>query len=200
MINPKHSTAYMLFNYKYDFSVPAMFFYTEGYLANVGVVSTGDRAQDRELMKEPVHTRDCIWEMAKFHADDVPVRLRDPQKAVEIYEIITMHLDAWAHALTYEHNMQLPPAEDFERLDAFAHSIYEIARRYKPSIAQKVTLATRLNSLSRKFGRGPETPQSNKPATRKIEHHRPRFERLDELLAHRQGVNTRGNRKHNPGQ
>lgn len=195
MINPKHSSAYMLFHYKYDFSVPAMHFYTDGYLANVGVVSTGDKAQDRELMKEPIHTRDTIWVMAQYHNRDVFPRLRNPKDAVEIYEIISMHLDAWVNALTFEHNMKLPDATDFEMLDAFAASIFEMARRYKPNLATKVTLATRLNRLTRKFGRTAEQEQATAKPKRVIEQYRSRFDRIDDLLAQRQqGVGNRGNR------
>lgn len=192
MINPKHTTAYMLFNYKFNFHIAALHFYPQAYLDHVGSLSTGDKKQDRELMKEPVFTRDTIVVMAQHHANDVPVYLDNPRDAVEIYEIIRMHLDKWTEVLKYEHNLDLPPVEDFEILDEFAASIYEIGRRFKPDLRTRVSLSSRLSKLRGGIGRTVERTQ--KGQGRVITHHASRFDKIDDLYAQRIGEINRGTR------
>lgn len=187
MINPKHTSAYMLFNYKFDFRIPAMHFYSQAYLDFVGVVSTGDKGQDRELMKEPIYTRDTIVVMATHFGNDVPVTLCKPKDAVEIYEIIRMHLDAWTEALKYQHNLNPPPVEEFEVLDEFAASIFEIARRFKPEVKTRVSLHSRLAGLRRMMPRRTEADEKPREKKHVVPEHARRFDVIDDLYAQRIG-------------
>lgn len=146
-MSEEHSTAYKLTMYQFNYSIPGIHFYSQEYLDTVGILSTGDKKMDVELMKTRIDTRGSVLAIALHHAADHSVMIQNPQDAVQMYEIANQHLLNWKNALARESNLPDVPIEDLEALEEFATSIYQIARRYKPEIREKVSIATRMRGL-----------------------------------------------------
>lgn len=187
----EHSAAYKIFHYKYNFSIPGIHFYSQEYLDTVGMVSTGNKADDKELMKRPINTRGTVMEIAQHFADDHPVTLENGRDAVAMYESVRDHLANWKKALAMESNLPDAPIDQLRILDEFATSIFEIARRYKPAMIEKVSISTRLRSLGGNAGaslrRGIDTgvvsPAVEKP--KEIPVHHPVIDIIDEYYSKR---------------
>ncbi len=143
----QHTVAYKLAYYMFNYSIPGIHFYTQEYLDNVGLVSTGNKADDMALLKNRIDTRGTILEIARHHAQNHSVMLQNPQDSVVMYEIANTHLHNWKTALARETNLPEVPIEELEMLEEFCESIYQIARRYKPTVKERQSIATRLRGM-----------------------------------------------------
>jgi hypothetical protein len=185
-----HSPAYVIFHYKFNYSIPAIHFYSQEYLDTVGIVSTGDKAVDKEIMKNYIATRGTIMDIAKRFAEDVPVKLENARDSLQMYEAVRDHLVAWKQELAMGSNVGDAPVEDLRILDEFATSIFEIARRYKPELVRRKSMSTRLQSMGSSAGqtlrRGIPEATSNKPAAPKpLEVHSPMIDIIDDYFNRR---------------
>lgn len=181
---PQHTPAYKLIHYKFNFSIPALYFYSAEYQKQFGVTSSGDKGIDRMMMNSMVGTRDNILEMARLYDRDITVQLDDPKDAVKIYEIIKEHLNAWNEASRTQHNLSDIPMDDLRILDEFAVSIQAIARRYKPDAGQGSKFFERTRTMGAPMERGTSQPEPAKEKPRLKEHH-PVFSTIEEHLERR---------------
>lgn len=181
---PEHTPAYKLTRYKFNFSIPALHFYSSEYQKQFGVTSSGDKGIDRMMMNSMVGTRDTILEMARLYDKDVTIQLDDPKDAVKIYEIIKEHLKNWNEAARTQHNLGEIPMDDLRMLDEFAISIQAIARRYKPDAAQGSKFFERTRSMGVAMDRGTPAPETKRESP-KIKEHHPVFSTIEEHLERR---------------
>lgn len=188
-MSTEHSPAYKIFHYKFNYSIPGIHFYSQEYLDTVGILSTGNKADDKALMSAPIDTRGTVMEMALHFVNDVPVTLQNPRDAVVMYEMVRDHLYNWRKALASESNVPDAPLDSLRALDEFASSIFAIARRYKPDVKEKQSIASRLRQLGGNSGlrkgisSSPEV--SNKPKT--IPEHHPVIDTIEDYFAKRKG-------------
>jgi hypothetical protein len=190
-MNDSHTPAYKVFHYKFNYSIPGIHFYSQAYLDTVGIVSTGDKVADKEIMKRPINTRGTIIEIARKFSEDIPVTITNPRDAVEMYEIARDHLHNWKRALAQESNLPDAPMDDLRALDEFATSIFEIARRFKPEVREKESISKRLRALGggTNLRKGIVAPANvNKVAkTVELPTHHPVIDTIEEYFAKRGG-------------
>jgi hypothetical protein len=142
-----HTPAYKIFHYKYNYSLPGIHFYSQEYLDFVGIETTGNVADDKAILSNFINTRGTIMEIAKHYAEDHPIKIGNTRDAVPMYEAVRDHLANWKKALASESNLGDAPIEQLRILDEFATSIFEIARRYAPSLKEKISVSTKLRGL-----------------------------------------------------
>ena len=189
MDDPNHSPAYKIYHYKFDYSIPAIHFYTQEYLDFVGILSSGDKKTDRQLMNEQVHTRGTIREIAEKWGDDINVILVNPRDSVRIYEALNAHLHDWNSAVKEDINLQMEdvPLDKLALYDAFAGSIYEMARRFKPEIKERITANSRLRKMGGGFERSGYKRLAKISRPLEIEEHHPVLEVMEREIARRRG-------------
>lgn len=186
----EHTPAYVIFHYKFNYSIPALHFYSQAYLDTVGILSTGDKAMDREVMNNHINTRGTIMEIATKFSEDVPIKLENTRDSVKMYEAVREHLVSWTRELALGSNVGDAPVEALRILDAFATSIFEMARRYKPTLQKRTSISTKLQSLGGNAGQALRRgiPPANAPAInrpKELEVHKPMIDIIDEYFNRR---------------
>lgn len=102
------------------------------YLQTYGTYITGDRAIDQTSANQLITTMKPIHELADYHRQHVPIRLVHVNDALEIYQAVQNHLEAWQRKLQYGLNTRNAPVNDLMALESFARTVYSHARHYMP--------------------------------------------------------------------
>jgi len=145
----RQTAAWKLTHTNWRFSVPMYQFKTQEYFDSVGVGVSGDKAIDKEALKQRVETSETLLEIARRHEQDHDIRLANPKDSVGMYEILREHLDNWAKGLRDDRNLDVDEQtlDELEMLDQLAADVYQIARRYKPNIQERKSIVNRLKNL-----------------------------------------------------
>lgn len=177
--------AFYLFHSVFQCAVPAIHTYSDEWLSEVGVYTSGDRQIDQGSMQDLVYLhltiagRDGQKGMVDYHRENVNVILAQPSDSVRIYELIRDHLAIWAEKLATSVNLPPPPLEELEAMDAFASSIYKVARRYGAKGETTASLVARLRNMGQ--GRGIRRAADIQPLERpKPKEHNPLIDGLRE--------------------
>lgn len=174
----RQTAAWKLTHANWRFSVPMYQFRTQEYFDSVGVGISGDKAVDKESLKQRVETSETLLEIARRHEQDHDIRLFNPKDSISMYEILREHLDNWSRGLRDDRNLDVDEQtlEELEMLDQLAADIYLVARRYKPDIRERKSIVNRLKNLggpmTRTGGFLDRTPDKPKEAEKPKEHSR----------------------------
>lgn len=143
----EQTAAFKLFNYLYRVYIPQHHMYSNEYLKQFGIPTSGDSALDKAQANEMTLTQQTIAGMAELHADGAAIALEDPSKSVEIYEILRNHLNDWSRAVHEAFHDINPPIEDLRKLDDLATEVYKIAKGYMKTDELNSSLVSGISSL-----------------------------------------------------
>jgi hypothetical protein len=106
-----------------------------------GVVITGIEEFDRDIQNQWMTTMMPIADMVTYYRESVPIKVCDPRDVREIYDAITMHLQAWIQRLQIGINIHDAPIEDLITMDRFANTVYDEAKyQFTPEIADSLII------------------------------------------------------------
>lgn len=147
----KYTAAFRLFHFRYEMMIPQMFFYGREYLRKHGYHVTGDYLTDQERLMEPMRVRQTPAALAMFHAEGCLVNIVNPRDSVVIYDDIREHLMDWERQVIQGiHPNDVPPIEDFRKLEAIAIELYRLAKFYEPQDRRGDTLRDQLMEMNRR--------------------------------------------------
>lgn len=192
VVNKSPTVAQRLFNQPFNCSIPDIYFYGEDIIKEVGMYSSGDSKMD---MGQRQNLRDVyltIVGMALHRYNGTPIRFKDPRCAVEIYHLITEHLNNWNKVLNIEFNVGKVPIEDLKILEDFAGEIYPLATQFTsqplPEHERVDSFTNRsLNRLSNRLRtraerveqeEDPNRPSGTAPVVNKVTPHKPLMDAL----------------------
>jgi hypothetical protein len=181
------TVAYQLFHSMWNCTIPEMFLFDTKYLAEVGMVSSGDRAVDRQQMLNRREIRLTAAAMALYHDEGAPITLVKPRDAMPLYRLIIEHLENWKYIINTQVNVGKPPIEDLKKFDNLAAALFPLANQFaefKPhqrgifehlaNIGFKSPIS--LSAPAKKTEHKPvmsEAPTADNPATISNDIHRP---------------------------
>lgn len=145
----EHTPAYKIFRYPFRCRVAAMHMVSQQYMEELGLVTTGDRETDLQLLRAPRDVQLTVAQMAVFFHEGVSMQLHDPQQdSVKIYEMLVDHLNDWRMRVNMSpHEVSNEVVEDLRMLDALAMEVYKTAKIYLPAKFQESKLFRRLGGL-----------------------------------------------------
>ncbi len=146
------STAKQIFTTPYLCQVPELHCYGRGYLAEVGIPTSGDRDTDMGMLNNRRDMYMTIAAMVVHHEDGTPVTIKNPKDAPEIYQLLMTHLENWKYLINTVYNITPPPAEDFMMMDAFAKAIYPLVTYVTEGKPPEGRLTTSLATIQGKHG------------------------------------------------
>lgn len=149
MGNKEKSAAYKIFHYYYKAYMPQHFLYSDEYLDQFGLATSGDRETDKVLLNSPVLCQLTIAKMAMKTDQGADISLINPRDGADIYRILKQHLTDWNIAVSNDlFCPNDPPIEDLQILDDFAAKIYMQARFYLNDISHHTGLIGRLDNMN----------------------------------------------------
>lgn len=184
----KPTAAQRLFTQPFLCSIPDIYFYGEKVIAEVGLYSTGDKKMDLGQRMELRDVYLTIAGMAIHHEEGTPIRFKQPEQAIEIYDLIVEHLRNWKRVVDVEFNYGRVPIDDLRCFENFALAIFPLASQFTSqprSGFEKVDSFTkrsldRLSSRLRKKGEDQQEP-GQAPTVIKVEPIKP----MTDILARR---------------
>lgn len=148
----KHSAAYKIFHYPFLCRIAQMHLVSAEVIAQVGSLTTGNAAEDRNLALQQVDVQLTIAAMAEYLSEGAAITITNPEDAANVYRIIKRHLDDWMEASQANMHLLSAPNEDLHKLDELAGEVYPYARHLlieKPFHGQ---LTNRLQELLARRG------------------------------------------------
>lgn len=123
-----HSAAYKLFHYYYGWMVPDSTTYTVNDTTYFGL-ATPLTAADASALANTLQPKQLrIFEVAALIDDGVPFGLVSPKFSVEIYEIITQHLNDWINAIKVGAVLdEMVPYEGLRQFNDLAGLMFNVA-------------------------------------------------------------------------
>lgn len=159
-IDPANRTAaHRLFNDRYRVMMSQMDLYSEKYLREGGMVTTGDKEVDRAMAYQKVQCYQTAAGMAELLDQGCSFHLVDPNDSVKIYRDVIDHLTDWKHYVTREINPINVPKEDLAKFDHLASEIYYIARGFMAMERQPEGFFTKLEAMERRRGIAKNRPE-----------------------------------------
>lgn len=147
MEQPHHTAAYKIFNYYVECMIPAMYLYSQEYVAKFGLYTSGDADVDAQTFQSMVKANLTVVQMAQHSSDGATLSLIHPEEAKQIYQWIVEHLNDWTDAVNRDPNQRdKVPVADLRLLDQFAKEIYPLARQH---MSQQVSGSRLFRSLDR---------------------------------------------------
>lgn len=141
------TVAKQIFKTPWMVQVPTIHRYSNKYIEQFGLPSTGDRQWDRELMESPITVYMTIAEMVMIFGNGGSITFVEPKDAKPVYELLHQHLKNWQLLVEKSLHSLKPPIEDLELMDEFMTAIYPIAARYMNTDLQPTGLAQRLSNM-----------------------------------------------------
>lgn len=127
---PEQTGAYKICHFKYEVELPEGSLYSDAEMGVWGPFVTGDTDTDRKRSKQRTRAIRTIDEIVEhYEAGDKPI-LCNPRHAYDVYNIIVEHLNdvrEYQQSGLFNH---MPPMEDLIKLDNYAASIFDTARRF----------------------------------------------------------------------
>ena len=124
-MTPEHQTVeYQLFHKPWKCQIPEHYCQSSAIIADRGMLTTGDPEMDRELMRAPRQMYLTIPQMAHYYDQGAPITTVISQEAIDVYNLITQHLQRWKWVIETQFNVRPPPVADFLLLDALAQGFH----------------------------------------------------------------------------
>lgn len=153
-MNPMESAAWRVWHRRHPVRIPTLLMYGQDYLKKHGLPVSGDQGLDSERMAEFTVVNQPAAGIAILHAEGAPVDKRmfiHWEDCVKVYQDIQEHLRDWErHLHGFVHPDDIPPLEDFRKLEAVAVALYVSAKHYEPNEARGNALHDALLNLSRR--------------------------------------------------
>lgn len=130
MDTSKHTPAYIIFHYLFEVYIPQHFLYSDEYITQFGLPTSGDALVDRNLAESMVLTQRSIADIAVLLSEGAKITLKDPTKSELIYKTIIQHLQDWEVKTRRSLITDPPPIEDLEQLNDLAQEIRPLADAY----------------------------------------------------------------------
>jgi hypothetical protein len=175
-----------IFNYTYLYAIPAYHRYSKEYNQKVGHLSSDNRQIDANLMNEYVNIGGTIADIVRLYSNGAEIKFQKQTDLVEIYEVLTAHLNNWVGYVQNDPNVKNAPLESLALMAEFAESIKSIVIGYKPRV-QDVPKLTFINSF---FGANVQEAEKLMHATgvgSTVQNTGGLVDRLEKLLADRHG-------------
>lgn len=179
------TVAFQLFHSHWNCLIPEMYLYDQKYLEQVGTVSSGDRAIDRQMAHNRREVRLTPAAMAIYFDEGAPIKMVNPIDAIPIYRLILEHLETWKHIINTEVNIGNPPIEDLKKFDNLAAALFPLANQFNEFRPHQRGIFEHLNNIGWKSPISLDGPKQkehksvmsdspiDKPATISNDIHRP---------------------------
>lgn len=119
------SVAKELFNNRYWMKVEERAFYTDEWLAEVGVMGVTTIEDTELLMNSMRQVKITIPMLADFHRKGYKLAFINASDIGPMFNIIDTHLENWVrHTNSFGFISTIPPIEDFELLDNLAEVLF----------------------------------------------------------------------------
>lgn len=160
------TVAWRLFHERFLVSIPEMFLYSEKYIQETGLVSSGDRAVDRQMMLNRREMYLTPAAIAMYHDEGAPVRLLNPRDAMVMYKLIVEHLENWKWVIETQFNYGEAPIDDLKVFDKLAIQLFPLANQFEEFRPRPKGIFEQLSRIRRSpIGlTAPEKP-ADQPAT-----------------------------------
>lgn len=106
-----------------------MYLYDDNFLKEAGVVSSGNKAIDMQMMNNRRDVYLTAVAIALYFDEGAPVKLKNPRDAIEMYRTINQHLLNWKEVINTQFNVKAP-IEDLKKLDNLAVVLYPVAAQW----------------------------------------------------------------------
>ncbi len=146
------SVVSIIFNRKYLISVPELFCTGTNVIRETGVLTTGDKRVDAALEGAPRRRYCSIAGMVAFYEEGAPISLMNPEKSVEIYDLIMQHIRNWRWIIETFPDCDPPPAEDFIVMDEFAKAIHPLALAFGGEHTNDTAFHRKMRTIRGRFG------------------------------------------------
>lgn len=93
-----------------------------------GSLTTGNKDVDKMQAEQWITTMLPISKIAELHNDGVRLKVVKYEDTKKMYEIITLHLNAWKDKMKYMIHENRAPIDDLIKLDKLAVAVYEHAK------------------------------------------------------------------------
>ena len=123
---PQDDTRYGIFVEIFHIKVPKLHMTSVEELQYFGIPTSGLKQFD-----EPNEIIDVMWPISKMvecHHGGGSIYFPREDTILEVYNRISLHLNAWKKEIVFYRSLNVAPIEDLRKLDAFANSIYEHAK------------------------------------------------------------------------
>lgn len=153
MIDRKnHTAAYKIFHYYFRCYIPQNHLYSNDYLRDFGIPTTGNKAIDQAMGASKTLVQVTIMEMAEHLDNGANITLENNAKSVEIYNIIKDHLAEWQRQVKNNLIITSAPIEDLRKLDNLATEVYKIAKGYMKNAPSQSGLFNKLRAMEQRRG------------------------------------------------
>lgn len=129
-LQKEKTPAFKIFHFFYEVIIPQHHLYSNDYLKEFGIPTSGDSAVDKEMANSPTYARKTIAQLAELVSEGASITLSNPEDSVQIYETIQAHLKQWNDKISRSPVDIKPPLEDLRLLDELAGLVFQVARRY----------------------------------------------------------------------
>jgi len=124
----KLTTCEHIWGWYYKIKAPALSSRTIEDVKRRGVLLTGNRKLDAELVDAFELQNKTIDQMVEYYRRGVPFSIVKVDDTKAIYDVVQEHLLAWKEALATMFNVRNAPLDDLVLMDQFATDIYAYAR------------------------------------------------------------------------
>lgn len=168
-----------LFFMEYRFTIPYMHFHNTEFLSKAGMVMSGDRLIDGDVVNWPVTTQQTPAHLAKYIDDGVTVTDLSPADAAAIYCDIEEYLDERKHIAKSTFDMDILSIEWVTLFEQLMNSLYSLACEHWINHPRQTKVRLQIPGLGNNVLGGspltrraepvqePEAPPSNLPPRQK---------------------------------
>lgn len=136
MDEKEHTASYKLTKYSWLYTIPQIHHYSPEHLKHKGFTGNYDAEGIRRLMMERLTVSGTILEIARHWAENHNPQLVNPKDSVDIYLIITEHLENVAKTLARNSNVGEVPMDDLYALAELQRDVFQVAVTFSPTIGQ----------------------------------------------------------------
>jgi hypothetical protein len=141
-----HTDAYKIFNYYYEVQIPASFANVE-LRALMGEYKYDRRGAAEQEATDMIRKRHTIAELTELNMQGARIILMNPKDSVVIYNTIQDYLKKRRHDVKYSLSTGEVNLTDLSKLDAFAKSVYHVARQYEQRDLGGTAISRNINAL-----------------------------------------------------
>lgn len=121
-----------LFYNRYYVNVEEAAFHSLEKLQDIGLMGVTDEEEARAVLARPRLCMVTIINLANFLYDGFKIQIINKQDASDMFDIIDKHLSNWKDVcIRLGYVADMPPFEDFEKLDNLAQALYEYKQEDK---------------------------------------------------------------------
>lgn len=145
--DPDKSAAWKLFTWRFQCQIRQLHTQPDWVFSDYGVISSGNRAIDSEVMNTHMDILLTPMDMALFTGRGVDIIINNPADSVCIYELVSMHLADWVDALENNPHITQGPVAELRMFDDLATMMWRVARHYIKAEVGTSHIMQRLNKF-----------------------------------------------------